>query len=59
MLAIAETDSRRYIIPNELTGAAFALALLRAGIVGPEADCLHRDIGGLAGSGASPCRSWP
>ena len=31
MLAIAATDSRRYIIPNELTAAAFALALLRAG----------------------------
>jgi leader peptidase (prepilin peptidase) / N-methyltransferase len=38
MLAIAVTDSRRYIIPNELTAAAFALALLRAGTVGPEAD---------------------
>ena len=38
MLAIAVTDSRRYIIPNELTGAAFALALFRAGTVGPEAD---------------------
>ena len=24
MLAIAVTDTRRYIIPNELTGAAFA-----------------------------------
>lgn len=38
MLAIAVTDSRRYIIPNELTGAALALALFRAGAVGPEAD---------------------
>ena len=37
MLAIAVTDARRYIIPNELTGAALALALLRAGTVGPEA----------------------
>jgi leader peptidase (prepilin peptidase)/N-methyltransferase len=37
MLAIATADSRRYIIPNELTGAAMALALLRAGTVGPEA----------------------
>jgi leader peptidase (prepilin peptidase)/N-methyltransferase len=37
MLAIAITDSGRYIIPNELTGAAVALALLRAGTVGPEA----------------------
>jgi leader peptidase (prepilin peptidase)/N-methyltransferase len=37
MLAIAVSDSRRYIIPNELTGAAVALALLRAGSVGPEA----------------------
>jgi leader peptidase (prepilin peptidase)/N-methyltransferase len=38
MLATAITDSRRYIIPNELTGAAVALGLLRAGSVGPDAD---------------------
>jgi leader peptidase (prepilin peptidase)/N-methyltransferase len=38
MAAIAVTDSRRYIIPNELTAAAVALALLRAGTVGPDAD---------------------
>jgi leader peptidase (prepilin peptidase)/N-methyltransferase len=38
MLAIAVIDSDRYVIPNELTGAAVALALLRAGTVGPEAD---------------------
>ena len=38
MLAIAAIDSERYIIPNELTGAALVLALLRAGLVGPEAD---------------------
>jgi leader peptidase (prepilin peptidase)/N-methyltransferase len=38
MFAIAVIDSRRYIIPNELTAAAFALALLRAGTVGPDAD---------------------
>jgi leader peptidase (prepilin peptidase)/N-methyltransferase len=38
MLSIAIVDSDRYIIPNELTGAALALALLRAGLVGPEAD---------------------
>jgi leader peptidase (prepilin peptidase) / N-methyltransferase len=37
MFAIAVTDSRRYIIPNELTAAAIALALLRAGTVGPDA----------------------
>ena len=37
MLAIAATDTRRYIIPNELTGAAVALALLRAATVGPDA----------------------
>jgi leader peptidase (prepilin peptidase)/N-methyltransferase len=37
VLAIAVTDFRRYIIPNELTGAAVALALFRAGTVGPEA----------------------
>jgi leader peptidase (prepilin peptidase)/N-methyltransferase len=40
MSAIAVVDSRRYIIPNELTAAAFALALLRAGTVGPDADWL-------------------
>jgi leader peptidase (prepilin peptidase)/N-methyltransferase len=38
MLAVAITDSRRYIIPNELTAAAAALALLRAGTVGPDPD---------------------
>jgi leader peptidase (prepilin peptidase)/N-methyltransferase len=38
MTAIAVTDSRRYIIPNQLTAAAAALALLRAGTVGPDAD---------------------
>jgi leader peptidase (prepilin peptidase)/N-methyltransferase len=30
MLAIAANDARHYLIPNELTGAAFALAMLRA-----------------------------
>jgi leader peptidase (prepilin peptidase)/N-methyltransferase len=38
MIAIATTDNSRYIIPNELTAAAFGLALLRAGTVGPDAD---------------------
>jgi leader peptidase (prepilin peptidase)/N-methyltransferase len=38
MLAIAIVDADRYIIPNELTGAAVALALLRAGAIGPGAD---------------------
>jgi leader peptidase (prepilin peptidase)/N-methyltransferase len=38
MLAIAIIDADRYIIPNELTGAAVVLALFRAGAVGPEAD---------------------
>jgi leader peptidase (prepilin peptidase)/N-methyltransferase len=37
VLAIAASDFRRYIIPNELTGAALGLALLRAATVGPEA----------------------
>jgi leader peptidase (prepilin peptidase) / N-methyltransferase len=37
MLAIAATDARRYRIPNELTAAAFGLALLRAFTTGPEA----------------------
>jgi leader peptidase (prepilin peptidase)/N-methyltransferase len=40
MFSIAIVDSRRYIIPNELTAAAFALALLRAGSVGPDAEWL-------------------
>jgi leader peptidase (prepilin peptidase) / N-methyltransferase len=38
MLAIAVVDSDRYIIPNELTGAALALAMVRAGLAGPGAD---------------------
>jgi leader peptidase (prepilin peptidase) / N-methyltransferase len=37
MLAIAASDISRYIIPNELTAAAAALALLRAGTIGPDA----------------------
>ena len=40
MSAIAVINSRRYIIPDELTAAAFALALLRAGTIGPDADWL-------------------
>jgi leader peptidase (prepilin peptidase)/N-methyltransferase len=36
MLAIAANDARHYRIPNELTGAAFALALLRAAAVVPD-----------------------
>jgi leader peptidase (prepilin peptidase)/N-methyltransferase len=37
MLAVAASDFRRYIIPNELTAAAAALALVRAGTIGPDA----------------------
>ena len=37
MLAIAVNDARHYLIPNELTGAAFVLALLRAAAAVPEA----------------------
>ena len=37
MLAIAATDARTYRIPNVFTATAFALALLRAWAVGPEA----------------------
>ncbi|MDN5006388.1 prepilin peptidase [Bradyrhizobium sp. GCM10027634] len=37
MLAIATNDARHYLIPNELTGAAFALALLRAAAFVPDA----------------------
>ena len=36
MLAIAAHDARHYLIPNELTGAAFALALLRAAAFVPD-----------------------
>lgn len=36
MLAIAANDARHYRVPNELTGAAFALALLRAGAFVPD-----------------------
>jgi leader peptidase (prepilin peptidase) / N-methyltransferase len=37
MLAIAASDYRRYIIPDELTATAAALALLRAATIGPDA----------------------
>jgi len=37
MLATAVIDAEHYIIPNQLTGTAAVLALLRAGFVGPEA----------------------
>ncbi|EJN12857.1 prepilin signal peptidase PulO-like peptidase [Bradyrhizobium sp. YR681] len=36
MLAIAAHDARHYLIPNVLTGAAFALALLRAATFVPD-----------------------
>lgn len=35
MFAIAYNDARHYLIPNELTAAAFGLALLRAGVTMP------------------------
>lgn len=55
MLAIALTDQRRYIIPNQLTGAAALLALLRAAAVGPEADlqALLQALAWTAGKGAA------
>ena len=37
MLAIAVIDGRRFIIPNELTAAGFALGLLHAAAERPEA----------------------
>ncbi len=37
MVAIAAVDARHYLIPNELAGLAFALALARAGAIGPDA----------------------
>ncbi|TWB59152.1 prepilin peptidase [Bradyrhizobium sacchari] len=36
MLAVAAHDARHYLIPNELTGAAFALALIRAAALVPD-----------------------
>jgi leader peptidase (prepilin peptidase) / N-methyltransferase len=38
MIAILVVDARRYIIPNELTAAAMALALLRAGVIPADVD---------------------
>jgi Type II secretory pathway, prepilin signal peptidase PulO and related peptidases len=58
MLAIAASDFRRYIIPNELTGAALALALFRAGAVGPEAGW-EALIWAAGGGWPSRCLSWP
>jgi leader peptidase (prepilin peptidase) / N-methyltransferase len=37
MLAIAASDASRYVIPNQLTATAAALALLRAATIGPDA----------------------
>src|ERR1700745_2315044 len=37
MLAIAVIDARLFIIPNELTGAALALALTNAAVQAPDA----------------------
>src|SRR3981081_3491512 len=37
VLAIAASDFQRYIIPDELTGTALGLALLRAATIGAEA----------------------
>ncbi len=45
MLAIAITDARRYLIPNELTAAAAALALLRAAAIGPDAGAVLWAVG--------------
>ncbi|MGL9620846.1 A24 family peptidase [Bradyrhizobium sp. U531] len=36
MVAVAANDARHYLIPNELTAVAFALALLRAGAFVPD-----------------------
>jgi leader peptidase (prepilin peptidase)/N-methyltransferase len=37
MLAIAAIDARRFIIPDELSAAAFALALVHAALCAPDA----------------------
>jgi len=37
MLTIAVIDWRRFVIPNELTGAGFGLAIVHAGAAEPEA----------------------
>ena len=51
MLSIALIDSRRYLIPNELTAAAALLALLHAGVVGSDADL--QALAWAAGKGAA------
>ncbi len=58
MLAIAVIDSGRYIIPNELTAAALALALLRAGLIGAGGGLGRRALGGVAGRRRWPRRCW-
>ena len=59
MLAIAIVDSRRYIIPNALTGAAVALALLRAGYGRAGCGSARHALDRGAGRGAGPGRrSW-
>jgi leader peptidase (prepilin peptidase)/N-methyltransferase len=47
MLGIAVADSRDYIIPNPLAAAAAALAMLRAGTAGPDADLMSAVEAGL------------
>jgi len=45
MLAIAVIDGRSFVIPNALTGAGFALALLHAAIAREEPDGLLASVG--------------
>jgi leader peptidase (prepilin peptidase)/N-methyltransferase len=68
MLVIAVYGARHYLIPNELTGAAFALALLRAGAVVPTfapgaalggRPCCGRGAAAAAADGALPAQARP
>jgi leader peptidase (prepilin peptidase) / N-methyltransferase len=36
MLGVASADSRRFVVPNALTGGAFALGLIHAAATGPD-----------------------
>ncbi len=36
MLGIASADARRFVVPNALSGSAFALGVIHAGVAGPD-----------------------
>lgn len=53
VLAIALIDARYFLIPNELTAAAAALALLRAGVATDESSGLAIALAGARGLGVA------